>query len=59
MANIIHTFHVGFDEYFSSIENVMGCSSKLSSCTPKEGSRDTLNHKDSRVLKSHGLLGFI
>lgn len=34
--------HVRFHGGFSSIENAMGCSSKLLSCKPKVGAHDTL-----------------
>ena len=42
-ANTIHICHVKFHVIFSSIKNVMDCSSKLPSSKPKTGGRDTLN----------------
>ena len=51
MANIIYTCHVGFHVDFSSTKDVMSCSSKLASCKPKVGARETLNQwkfKDSQ-----------
>lgn len=56
-ANIIHTCHVGSQVVFSSSEDVLGCSPKLSSCEPKAGGNDILTQpefKESQELWHDG-----